>query len=405
MIPLITCLKYSSDDTIHAVIISGVDEKKHADPVKEMIGLINSMIILSTQPIEFHFITNSEGQTKLEEFSKSIERTRIPIEWRVYVLNETWVEEQAKFVGFNHNNHHSGIWGAAKIFVPWLLPDLDRVLLLDTDMIFTKDPGLLWSFFSDTPYKNVLIDSSALIENNNEGGGSPSTKGKRQRRLNLRNSNRNSNNHHLNNNNINNNKNDNNGIVPSISNVITTERRLADYDLQKLYDNKNWYWRMHLNKNHKKHICSCVILVRSSAIRSHPENVYSMFKTILGKTPVNSVTDGNTPNNDADVFFAVLQEKPELFSSLPQEWNIDNCHNYYNVLKAGFDPNRSRSKKQSVGVLHRNCINGDIHAANDEVSPFFDFFTKYPSIWHDGIYHLICQVTPFSIPHLDGEYQ
>lgn len=32
--------------------------------------------------------------------------------------------------------------------VPWLLPDIRRAIVLDTDMVFTRDPALLWAEFS-----------------------------------------------------------------------------------------------------------------------------------------------------------------------------------------------------------------------------------------------------------------
>ncbi len=46
------------------------------------------------------------------------------------------------------NKHYSGIFGLLKLAVPKLLPDdLDRVIVLDTDVTLAADISGLWRLF------------------------------------------------------------------------------------------------------------------------------------------------------------------------------------------------------------------------------------------------------------------
>jgi len=146
---------------INIIIVAGHGE---TDAVTESIPLINSILLLSSVAVHFNILSDEQGVKSFEEkIFKMISSVHIPVEVHLHDLDLQRVLEMSSDINFNPYFHHSGVWGTAKLFLPWLLPEVDTATVVDTDMIFVEDPALLFMQFSkdDTvTYKMPLNDNS-----------------------------------------------------------------------------------------------------------------------------------------------------------------------------------------------------------------------------------------------------
>lgn len=64
------------------------------------------------------------------------------------------------------NKHYSGIYGLMKLTLVKILPkDLDKVIVLDTDITFATDIAELWSLFHKFQDSQVLIHIFKIKQN------------------------------------------------------------------------------------------------------------------------------------------------------------------------------------------------------------------------------------------------
>ena len=124
------------------VIVCG---KGETNAVQEMEPLLKSMIAMARLPIRFVFFTDPQGAADIKSIFQRF-RTDQVLTVEIFLVNVkdilAWCDEIHLQV-----IHHSGHWGAVKMFVPWLLPHHDRAIVLDTDLLFVTDPVRLWDEF------------------------------------------------------------------------------------------------------------------------------------------------------------------------------------------------------------------------------------------------------------------
>lgn len=125
---------------------------------RTVVTLIKSILFYRHHPIHFHFITDSASKMVME------------------TLFETWLlpqvqvsfyssEDVVKDVSWIPNKHYSGIFGLLKLTLPKILPtSLDRVIVLDTDVVLATDIGRLWQLFGAFQSPEAL----GLVENQSD---------------------------------------------------------------------------------------------------------------------------------------------------------------------------------------------------------------------------------------------
>uniref|UniRef100_A0A1I7WXP0 Glycosyltransferase-like protein LARGE1 n=1 Tax=Heterorhabditis bacteriophora TaxID=37862 RepID=A0A1I7WXP0_HETBA len=103
---------------------------------------IKSILANTQHPVNFHFLVDDISSVIL---GKLFNTWPIPnIETHQYNISPfinriEWIP----------NKHYSGIYGMVKLLVPEILPkSLDKVILLDTDILVVSDISELWSYFS-----------------------------------------------------------------------------------------------------------------------------------------------------------------------------------------------------------------------------------------------------------------
>lgn len=116
-----------------------------SDSAKEGVMAIKSALMHTSRPIAFHFICDDDAipiiQSKLRLFS----RPTYSVDVSFYPVSTDAIKARSGRAGIGYR---SG-WGMLlKVFMHELLPDVDKAIFVDTDMLFVLDPLLLWNTFS-----------------------------------------------------------------------------------------------------------------------------------------------------------------------------------------------------------------------------------------------------------------
>nr|XP_061811239.1 xylosyl- and glucuronyltransferase LARGE2s-like [Nerophis lumbriciformis] len=125
---------------------------------REMVTLVKSVLFHRRNPLHFHFITDAVAKQILSSLFQS---------WMVPSVQVSFydAEELKSKVSWIPNTHYSGIYGLMKLTLTKALPlDLQKVIVLDTDITFATDIAELWGIFRKFTDKQVI----GLVENQSD---------------------------------------------------------------------------------------------------------------------------------------------------------------------------------------------------------------------------------------------
>uniref|UniRef100_A0AAQ4NVH1 LARGE xylosyl- and glucuronyltransferase 1 n=1 Tax=Gasterosteus aculeatus aculeatus TaxID=481459 RepID=A0AAQ4NVH1_GASAC len=140
-------------ETIHvAIVCAGYNASR------DVVTLVKSVLFHRRNPLHFHFITDSIAQQILSSLFHT---------WMVPAVKVDFydADELKSEVSWIPNKHYSGIYGLMKLVLTKTLPsDLQRVIVLDTDITFATDIAELWAVFHKFKGQQVL----GLVENQSD---------------------------------------------------------------------------------------------------------------------------------------------------------------------------------------------------------------------------------------------
>uniref|UniRef100_A0A1A7YWM9 Like-glycosyltransferase n=1 Tax=Iconisemion striatum TaxID=60296 RepID=A0A1A7YWM9_9TELE len=140
-------------ETIHvAIVCAGYNASR------DVVTLVKSVLFHRRNPLHFHFITDSIAQQILSSLFHT---------WMVPAVKVNFydADELKSEVSWIPNKHYSGIYGLMKLVLTKTLPsDLQRVIVLDTDITFATDIAELWAVFHKFKGQQVL----GLVENQSD---------------------------------------------------------------------------------------------------------------------------------------------------------------------------------------------------------------------------------------------
>uniref|UniRef100_A0A5S6QQW4 Glycosyltransferase-like protein LARGE2 n=1 Tax=Trichuris muris TaxID=70415 RepID=A0A5S6QQW4_TRIMR len=126
-------------EVIHIAVVSiGLDSRLR------LLTLIKGILLHGSQPMHFHVITNSPHS--VDVFETLFATWALPqVSFSVYDCNRTSILEK---VAWMPNSHYSGVFGLIKLILIDILPqNIDKVLVLDSDVLVLSDLADLWSVF------------------------------------------------------------------------------------------------------------------------------------------------------------------------------------------------------------------------------------------------------------------
>ncbi|XP_054163176.1 xylosyl- and glucuronyltransferase LARGE2s-like [Oppia nitens] len=139
-------------EVIHVVIVcAGYNSSR------SVVTLIKSILFYRKNPLHFHFISDSIAHTILQTLFKT---------WSVPALGVSFylADNLQSDVSWIPNKHYSGVYGLMKLVLPKALPqNMDKVIVLDTDITFATDIAELWKLFA-----KMTKESLALVENQSD---------------------------------------------------------------------------------------------------------------------------------------------------------------------------------------------------------------------------------------------
>ncbi|KAL8614332.1 hypothetical protein ACOMHN_007670 [Nucella lapillus] len=125
---------------------------------RDVVTLIKSVLFYRRNPLHFHFISDYIAQIILTKLFETWSIAEVQISF--YPADSikpdvTWIP----------NRHYSGVYGLMKLTLPKTLPtDLDKVIVLDTDVTFATDIAELWKIFRVLKGKQAI----GLVENQSD---------------------------------------------------------------------------------------------------------------------------------------------------------------------------------------------------------------------------------------------
>ncbi|XP_065743054.1 xylosyl- and glucuronyltransferase LARGE1 isoform X3 [Phocoena phocoena] len=140
-------------ETIHvAIVCAGYNASR------DVVTLVKSVLFHRRNPLHFHVIADSIA----EQILATLFQTWMVPAVRVDFYNADELKSEVSWIP---NKHYSGIYGLMKLVLTKTLPaNLERVIVLDTDITFATDIAELWAVFHKFKGQQVL----GLVENQSD---------------------------------------------------------------------------------------------------------------------------------------------------------------------------------------------------------------------------------------------
>lgn len=139
--------RLSSTPQCTFVVLCGTGD---VDTVEEMRPLLASAILLTSCPLHFILVADANSSRRAQQFFEdNLNYSSKLVSVEIWTISPKFIESWANSFRFDvlDKAENKRVWMIAKLFVPWLLPDLDRVVVIDSDMVFLEDPAILWAEF------------------------------------------------------------------------------------------------------------------------------------------------------------------------------------------------------------------------------------------------------------------
>ena len=141
-------------ETIHiAMVAAGYGA------ARSVVTVIKSILVYRHSPIHLHFLSDDAGRYILDMVFKT---------WRLPAVDVSFysTKKAKEMVAWIPNSHYSGVFGLMKLTLPALLPiSLQKVIVLDTDLMFAADISSLWEYFVEIVREGKLF---GLVENQSD---------------------------------------------------------------------------------------------------------------------------------------------------------------------------------------------------------------------------------------------
>ena len=144
----------SSCETIHiAIVAAGYNTSR------TVVTLVKSILFHRHHPLHLHFVSDAVGEHILGTVFQT---------WQLPAVNVSFysTEDALKFVSWIPNSHYSGVYGLMKLTIASLLPRwVQKVIVLDTDLMLAADIAILWHFFRVISKSGKML---GLVENQSD---------------------------------------------------------------------------------------------------------------------------------------------------------------------------------------------------------------------------------------------
>ncbi|KAH9488917.1 LARGE xylosyl- and glucuronyltransferase 1 [Bulinus truncatus] len=125
---------------------------------RDVVTLIKSILFYRRNPLHFHFLSDDVAELILRNLFKT---------WNVAEVQTSFypADSVKPDISWIPNRHYSGVYGLMKLTLPKTLPsDMNKVIVLDTDVTLATDIAELWKIFRVLRGKQAI----GLVENQSD---------------------------------------------------------------------------------------------------------------------------------------------------------------------------------------------------------------------------------------------
>ena len=132
-----------SNEVIHIALVSA-----RAENFRDLKISIQTLLMKTESLITFHLIGDIENYNYMKDLLAQCSKHNVKLyDWKKYKY----------LIDFLPTTHYSGTFALLKLLIPEILPPtVERVVVIDTDMIFNRDIKLLWSFFHEFDKRQLI---------------------------------------------------------------------------------------------------------------------------------------------------------------------------------------------------------------------------------------------------------
>ncbi|KAL3883620.1 hypothetical protein ACJMK2_029865 [Sinanodonta woodiana] len=125
--------------------------------VEEELEVLLKSVILNAHlySVVIYIICGDGSRPLVQGLINNLHHPYINIRYELTDLNKTQVLLEMEKINIAIT-YHAGIYGMAKAYLHRLLPNLDKCILLDTDLIFGSDPAFLWEEFQNQEGSEII---------------------------------------------------------------------------------------------------------------------------------------------------------------------------------------------------------------------------------------------------------
>lgn len=121
--------------------------------------MLKSLFFHTDNDLHFHIIANKQSENVLQTLFNTWDVDKVNVSFydiNKYIDDVRWVP----------NTHYSGVFGLLKLLFPKIISSkiTDKLIVLDTDLLFVSDIFELWSLFKEFKYKQAV----GLVENESD---------------------------------------------------------------------------------------------------------------------------------------------------------------------------------------------------------------------------------------------
>ncbi|KAK3590679.1 hypothetical protein CHS0354_026211 [Potamilus streckersoni] len=128
----------------------------NAEVVKEFEPLVKTLVLHAKRTdIVLHILTGNGSNNEIEKILNTIPDIPVKFKYELFPLNTEKILNETLKIHLKIT-HHSGIWGMSKLYMYEIFDNVDKCIVLDTDIVFGTDPAFLWDLFMDQEDQQMI---------------------------------------------------------------------------------------------------------------------------------------------------------------------------------------------------------------------------------------------------------
>ncbi|KAL3854049.1 hypothetical protein ACJMK2_013331 [Sinanodonta woodiana] len=136
---------------IHFCIAAG-----KAEVVRELEPLIKTLVLHAKRTDLFlHILTGNGSDYEIRKILNAIPDIPVQLKYELVTLNTDFILDETLKINLRIT-HHSGVWGMSKLYMYQIFNNVDKCIVLDTDIVFGTDPAFLWDLFMDQEDQQLI---------------------------------------------------------------------------------------------------------------------------------------------------------------------------------------------------------------------------------------------------------